>query len=74
MLEEITKNKMKNTDLRSFTVEELQQRLLAERETLQKLKFAHAITPIENPMKIRVTRKTIASILTQLKIKEQQTN
>ncbi|MGF1638956.1 MAG: 50S ribosomal protein L29 [Cyclobacteriaceae bacterium] len=65
---------MKNTDLRSFTVEELQQRLLAERETLQKLKFAHAITPIENPMKIRVTRKTIASILTQLKIKEQQTN
>ncbi|MCC5928443.1 MAG: 50S ribosomal protein L29 [Cyclobacteriaceae bacterium] len=65
---------MKNIDLRSFTVEELKQRLVAEKETLQKLKFAHAITPIENPMKLRSTRKTIAKILTELKVKEQQTN
>lgn len=65
---------MKNIDLRSFTVEELKQRLVAEKETLQKLKFAHAITPIENPMKLRSTRKNIAKILTELKVKEQQTN
>lgn len=52
-------------------MEELQNRLLSEREQLQKLKFAHAISPIENPMKIKETRKTIARILTVINNKEQ---
>lgn len=49
-----------------MSVEELNQRLLSEREILQKLKFAHTISPIENPIKIKETRKTIARILTLL--------
>ncbi len=61
---------MKNTELKSLSLEELKQRLLNEREILQKLKFAHAVSPIENPMKIRETKKTIARILTLLKQKE----
>jgi large subunit ribosomal protein L29 len=36
---------------------------------MQKLKFAHAITPIENPMKIQVTRKLIARLETALTAK-----
>jgi len=61
---------MKNSELNTLTVEELSQRLLSEREILQKQKFAHAISPIENPMKIKETRRTIARILTLLNTKE----
>lgn len=58
---------MKNSELRTLTVEELKQRLMTEKEQLQKLKFAHAVSPIENPMKITETRRTIARIATVLK-------
>ncbi len=61
---------MKNSELNTLTVEELNQRLLSEKEILQKQKFAHAISPIENPMKIKETRRTIARILTLLNTKE----
>ncbi len=61
---------MKNSELNTLSVEELNQRLLSEREILQKQKFAHAISPIENPMKIQETRRTIARILTLLNTKE----
>ncbi len=61
---------MKNSELNSLTIEELKQRLLGEREVLQKQKFAHAISPIENPMKIKETRRTIARVLTLMKTKD----
>ena len=63
---------MKNSELKSLTLEELQQKLEAEKESLTKLKFAHAISPIENPMKIKETRKMIARIKTILNQKETQ--
>ena len=61
---------MKNSELNTLSIEELNQRLLSEREILQKQKFAHAISPIENPMKIKETRRMIARILTLLNTKE----
>ena len=61
---------MKNSELRSLTIEELKQRLDSEKETLTKLRFAHAISPIENPMKIKEARKLIARISTLLNQKE----
>ena len=61
---------MKNSELKTLSREELEQRLLGEREQLQKQKFAHAISPIENPMKIKETRRTIARILTLLNTTE----
>jgi large subunit ribosomal protein L29 len=63
---------MKNSELQSLTLEELRQKLDAEKESLTKLKFAHAISPIENPMKIKETKKLIARIKTILKQKETQ--
>jgi large subunit ribosomal protein L29 len=65
---------MKNSELNTLSVEELNQRLLSERENLQKQRFAHAISPIENPMKIKETRKTIARVLTILNTKKQEEN
>jgi large subunit ribosomal protein L29 len=65
---------MKHSELNTLSLEELNQRLLSEKESLQKQKFAHAISPIENPMKIRETKKTIARILTILNTKKQEDN
>lgn len=62
------------TELRSLSLEELKQRLNSEQEVLQKLRFAHAISPIENPMKIRDTKKVIARVRTLLKQKEMHAN
>jgi large subunit ribosomal protein L29 len=61
---------MKNSEIRSLSLEELKQKLASEKETYSKMKFAHAISPIENPMKIRETRKLIARLQTELRAKE----
>ena len=63
---------MKNSELRSLTEEELLQRLVSENENLTKLRFAHAISPIENPMKIKEARKLVARINTLLNQKESE--
>lgn len=61
---------MKNSELKGLSAEELQERLNAEDQKLQKLKFAHAISPIENPMQIRFTRRNIARLKMELRAKE----
>ncbi len=61
---------MKNSEIRDLSNEELTQKLVSEREAMQKLKFAHAISPIENPMKLKVTRRLIARLETALSQKQ----
>lgn len=61
---------MKNSELRGLSLEELKNKLEVEKETYGKLKFAHSITPIENPMKIKESRKLVARIQTEIKSKE----
>ena len=61
---------MKNSEIRALSVEELQEKIKAEKDALQKLNFAQAISPIENPMKIRETRRLIARLKTELRAKE----
>ena len=57
---------MKKNDLSGFTEEQLKQQKSEEKDRLVKLKFAHAITPIENPRRITETRKNIARLSTAL--------
>ena len=57
---------MKKEDIRELTTEELRLRLEEENAMYSKLKLNHAISPIENPLKIRVTRRGIAMIHTEL--------
>lgn len=61
---------MKNADIKALSAEEIREKIKLEEENLQKLKFAHAISPVENPMRIRVTRKLIARLKTELSTKE----
>lgn len=48
---------------------ELRERLDEEKKHLQKLKLNHAVSPLENPMKIQVYRKTIARLNTELHVR-----
>ncbi len=57
---------MKKEDILELTTDELRLRLLEEKTMYSKLILNHAISPIENPMKIRLTRRGIAMIHTEL--------
>ncbi|MDN5212349.1 50S ribosomal protein L29 [Fulvivirgaceae bacterium BMA12] len=63
---------MKNPEIKALNIEDLNERIATEQDNYKKLKFAHAISPIENPMKIRETRKLIARLKTELKSKQQE--
>lgn len=57
---------MKKEDIIELTTPELTLRLQEEKTMYSKLILNHAISPIENPMKIRNTRRGIAMINTEL--------
>ena len=63
---------MKNTEIKGFTLVELKEKILSEQEGLRKLKFAHQVSAVENPMKIKETRRLIAKLKTELTAKERQ--
>lgn len=60
---------MKYKELVNSSKEELTAQLKTEKENLKRLKFAHAITPVENPMTITQKRKDVARILTAINSK-----
>ena len=63
---------MKKEDLKGLSAEQLHTEITAEQDRLLKLKFAHAVSPIENPMRIRESRKRIARLYTELTVKSRQ--
>jgi large subunit ribosomal protein L29 len=65
---------MKNSEIKALSLDELKERLKTERTNSQNLKFAHSISPLENPLKIRETRKTIARLNTEVSNREQSLN
>ena len=63
---------MKNAEIKALSVAELNEKLGGEKEALRKMKFAHQVSAIENPMKIKETRKLVARLSTELRAKEIQ--
>ncbi|PID90660.1 MAG: 50S ribosomal protein L29 [Bacteroidetes bacterium] len=57
---------MKSAEIRELSLEELEERIEAEREHLHHLQMNHAVSPLENPMQLRVAKKNIARMLTIL--------
>ena len=58
-----------NKSLKDMNVQDLQAKIQEDQLRLKKLEFAHAISPLENPMNIRALRRDIARIKTELKKK-----
>lgn len=61
-------------DIKNMTDKELHLSLKDERAQLQKLRFSHAVSPVENPHKIRTARKTIARFLTEINRRRRANN
>jgi large subunit ribosomal protein L29 len=61
---------MENKDIIALSVQELKDKIKEEKAGYNKLCMNHAISPIENPMKILGTRKLIARLSTELTKKE----
>ena len=57
---------MKNSEIFELTTEEVVARIGEERANLTRLKFAHAVSAIENPTRITKVRKDIARLTTEL--------
>ena len=57
---------MKTAEIRELSIKELVERIETEEAQLLKLKLNHSISPLDNPMKITVTRKNIARMKTIL--------
>lgn len=57
---------MKNKDIVALSTAELAAKLNEEKAAVVKLKLNHQVSPIENPIKIRDSRKTVARIATEL--------
>jgi large subunit ribosomal protein L29 len=52
--------------LKEVTEADLKARIQEDELRLKKLEFAHAITPLENPVSIRSLRKDLARLKTEL--------
>ena len=61
---------MKTAEIKEMSIAEIKEKLELETTQLQQLKLSHVVSPLENPMKIRHTRKTIARLLTILRQKQ----
>ncbi|MGN6417647.1 MAG: 50S ribosomal protein L29 [Pseudobacter sp.] len=58
--------------LQDLSASDLKARIQEDELRLKKLEFAHAISPLENPMSIRALRKDVARLKTLLTQKSQQ--
>ena len=63
---------MKQAEIKELSVEELQQKFAEIKKEYADLKVAHSVTPLENPMQIRKTRRTVARLATELTKRELQ--
>jgi len=58
---------MKSIELQGLKMQELLERIDNERTFLVKQKLNHAVSPLDNPLKIKETRKNVARLLTELR-------
>lgn len=58
---------MKASELRDMSAVELTKKLAELKEELFNLRFQHAINQLENPNRIKVVKKDIARVKTQMR-------
>jgi large subunit ribosomal protein L29 len=58
------------TSIKGISEADLKAKIQEDELRLKKLSFAHAMTPLENPVSIRGLRKDIARLKTELRKKE----
>jgi len=57
---------MKMSEVKEFSTKELEERIETEKNTLVRMRLNHAVSPLDNPMKLKYARKDIARMMTEL--------
>ncbi|PIF05749.1 MAG: 50S ribosomal protein L29 [Draconibacterium sp.] len=65
---------MKTSEIKELTNKEIVERLQVEKENLVRLRLNHAVSPIDNPEKIKESKKNIARMKTILRERELNDN
>ena len=60
---------MKSAEIKDMSIQDLQERIEAEKAKLSQLKVQLAVSPVENPSIIKKSRRDIARMLTILRQK-----
>ena len=63
---------MKQVDIKDLSVDDLTEKLAEQKDVLAKMKLSHAVSPLENPMQIKDTRRSVARLKTELRKRELQ--
>lgn len=58
---------MKIQEIKELSEKELREKIESEKDRLQKMRMNHAISPLDNPLQIKVARRVIARLQTQLR-------
>ena len=58
---------MKTSEIKELPVQDIVERIENEKANLLKMKLNHAVSPLENPGKIKESRRDIARMLTILR-------
>tara|TARA_B000000475_G_scaffold21502_1_gene17215 strand:- start:274 stop:462 length:189 start_codon:yes stop_codon:yes gene_type:complete len=61
---------MKQLEISKLSKQDLEDKLLDYKKQLSDLKMTHAISPLENPLQIKIVRRVIARINTALNNKD----
>ncbi|MDX9903352.1 MAG: 50S ribosomal protein L29 [Bacteroidales bacterium] len=61
---------MKSSEIRELSNQELLERIDNEKTALVRMKLNHAISPLDNPQKIKESRKSIARLMTEKRKRE----
>ena len=65
---------MKTSEIKEMSTKELVEKLQVEKENLVRLRLNHAVSPLDNPMKIKDAKKNIARMNTILRQRELSEN
>ena len=57
---------MKYTEMKELATADLAERLAEEKANYMSMKLTHSLSPLENPMQIKIARKNIARLSTEL--------
>jgi len=61
---------MKISEIRELSTPDLLERIDTEKTMLVRMKLNHAITPLDNPQKLKQAKLNVARLLTELRVRE----
>ena len=63
---------MKASEIKNLSLEELQDKITDLQKQLLDLKMNHAVSPLENPLQIKMARRTISRLFTAVTARQKE--